>query len=131
MINIKIFALTPIWFLYAVIIGLLLAGVIVYGSVPHPVEVPVQVITPVATPHPVVLTEHPTEVPTESIYIDVSASNTFDNVMGFTIVFLIILAAPFVLFLGWEIGKGMRKKSNIYDMMKKREEFNEMRKMRR
>jgi hypothetical protein len=135
-INIKIFALTPIWFLYAVVIGLLIAIVIVYGAVPHPVETPIQVITPVSTPYSVVLTEHPTEVPIEiarTNTVSASASITADNIIGFTIVFMIVLAAPFVLFLGLEVGKGMRKeKTNFREIISKNEEYkNEMRKMRR
>jgi len=51
----KALGLTNTQFLIAVIFGLLIAFVNVAATAPHPVEVPVQVITPVPTPPPVVI----------------------------------------------------------------------------
>jgi len=51
----KIFWLTVPQFGYAVIVGLLFSLVIIYGMAPHPVEVPLQVITPVPTSPPVII----------------------------------------------------------------------------
>jgi len=57
----KILGLTGGRLFAALVFGLLIAFTITYVTVPHPVEVPIQVITVVPTP-PVVITEHPVEV---------------------------------------------------------------------
>jgi len=59
----KILELKPQHLLLAVIIGLCVAGCITYITAPRPVEVPVQVITPVPTPPPVVITQAPQPAP--------------------------------------------------------------------
>jgi len=58
----KILGLTTGRLFAALVFGLFIAFTITYVTVPHPVEVPVQVIAPVPTPPPVVITEHPVEV---------------------------------------------------------------------
>jgi hypothetical protein len=60
----KIFWLTPTQLLYALIVGGAIALIATFALVPHPVDIPVQVITPVPTPPPVVITAQPTPVPT-------------------------------------------------------------------
>jgi hypothetical protein len=57
----KILGLTIGRLFAALVFGLLIAFTITYVTVPHPVEVPLQVVTPVPTPPPVVITEHPAE----------------------------------------------------------------------
>jgi hypothetical protein len=56
---VKAIGLTNTQFLIAVIIGLLLSLVWVAATAPHPVSVPVQVITPVPTPAPVIVGSTP------------------------------------------------------------------------
>jgi hypothetical protein len=58
----KVLGLTIGRLFAALVFGLLIAFTITYITVPHPVEVPVQVITPIPTPPPVVITEHPVGV---------------------------------------------------------------------
>jgi hypothetical protein len=59
----KIFWLDVMPFVYAVIIGVTLGLVIVFATTPHPVAVPTQMITPVPTPPPVVITQSPVQSP--------------------------------------------------------------------
>jgi hypothetical protein len=56
----KIAFLSPLLFLAAIIVGLVLSFAITAYSVPHPVETPVIVITPVPTPAPVYINPSPT-----------------------------------------------------------------------
>jgi hypothetical protein len=53
----KILGLELQYFVCAIIFGVIIAGGITFLTTPHPVIVPVQVITPVPTPPPVVITQ--------------------------------------------------------------------------
>ena len=85
---------------------LLLAGCIAFiytfAAMPHPVEVSKQIITPVPTPPPVVITSQPTPVSTTRICnnaTNTTAINTFNtwNVLPILIVGIGILVAFYVL----------------------------------
>jgi hypothetical protein len=71
----KIFWLTPGQLAGAFVIGLSIVLALMYATVPHPVEVPVQIITPVPTPPPVVITEQPINInlPTRNTQGDILA----------------------------------------------------------
>jgi hypothetical protein len=76
----KILGLTLGRLFAALIFGLLIAFTITYITVPHSVDVPVQVITPVPTPPPVVITEHPAEVVHPSATMSESWNKTISDI---------------------------------------------------
>lgn len=54
--------MSPILFIGAVIIGVILSFAVTAFTSPHPVEQPVVVITPIPTPAPVYITPEPTKM---------------------------------------------------------------------
>ena len=67
--------LTKTRILVAIACGILVAFVYTYATVPHLVSVPVQVITPVPTPPPVVITNQPVSAPAYPYMGDYLTSN--------------------------------------------------------
>jgi hypothetical protein len=59
----KVLGMTGGILAFALLCGVVIGVALSFGSIPKPVEVPVQVITPVPTPEPVIITEHSTPAP--------------------------------------------------------------------
>jgi hypothetical protein len=59
----KVLGMTGGILAFALLCGMVIGVALSFGSIPKPVEVPVQVITPVPTPEPVIITEHSTPAP--------------------------------------------------------------------
>jgi hypothetical protein len=55
----KVYGLTPTLFVYAVITGAIIAGIVIFANLPHPVAPTVQTLQPVPTPPPVVIGSSP------------------------------------------------------------------------
>jgi hypothetical protein len=87
----EIYGLTPRMFVYAVITGMVLACIAISANAPHPVSAPVQVITPVPTPPPVVI-----DRPIENTFV---VSQTIDN--GLQPVFIVAVLAMFFGMVGF------------------------------
>lgn len=97
----KIIGLTGSQFVVAIILGLTVSFCITAISVPHPVETPVIVITPVPTPAPVQIQNTPS-----SIWAGVTLHDTFfgnhdtffgNGTMG--LLLLLVVTFPLVVFL--------------------------------
>jgi hypothetical protein len=85
--------LTKTRIIVALICGILLAFVYTYATVPHLVSTPVQVITPVPTPPPVVITSQPVSVPSQPYFY---GDYILDNMWWLVAIMLII---PIIIFL--------------------------------
>ena len=104
----KILGLTGGRLFAALVFGLLIAFTITYATVPHPVEVPLQAITSIPTPPPVVITEHPTEIVRE-VHTSVTLSEVWDEPMSeiaetteqaFTIASLMVFVIAATMIIG-------------------------------
>jgi hypothetical protein len=91
--------LTPTRKFLAVIVGIVITLAYVFVTMPHPVSVPQQIITPVPTPPPVVITSTPS-VPVQQHPVESSGGN---SVTGVAI--LILLGIGSILFILVFLGK--------------------------
>lgn len=90
----EVLGLTVSRLLIAVVFGILLAFVFTYATVSHPVEVPVQVITPVPTPPPVVIGNQPQQIPKNMPDLQVFMG---DNMILFIILPIILFTFMFMM----------------------------------
>jgi hypothetical protein len=68
----KILGLTPGKLLVAILLAGCITIAVTFAMAPHPVSVPQQIITPVPTPPPVVITEQPTPAPASPEHSEMS-----------------------------------------------------------
>jgi hypothetical protein len=106
----RIFWLTPGQLAGALFIGLSIVLFSMYVMIPHPVEFPIQIITPVPTPPPVVITEQPviTAQPTSLVNysqdlfaLSGASSETFKI---FNLIAIILVIIPIITILYMLIG---------------------------
>jgi hypothetical protein len=106
----KIFWLTPGQLVGALFIGLSIVLFSMYVMIPHPVEVPIQIITPVPTPPPVVITERPIITAQPTSLVDYSqnlfALNSIDSeaIKLFNLIAIMLFIIPIIIILYMLIG---------------------------
>jgi hypothetical protein len=100
----KVLGMTGGILAFALLCGVVIGVAMSFGSIPHPVEVPVQVITPVPTPDPVIITEHPTPAPVQQQAQQTSPWNAtgIENpiIDAFELVRIIMVLLPAALIIG-------------------------------
>lgn len=93
----KILGLSTGQFFAALVFGVIVSVAVTFAMAPHPVNVPVQTITPVPTPPPVVITEQPRQASVTSSPWNVTVMGVNDAVANAMLALGILLIAMGIL----------------------------------